>query len=1219
MNKYISMILILFILKAFFISQCSTQTHATYEAFGEQDETAYIDSFSTLIKDSYSAPLPQDLAATCKNQNQVTVTTTKSITSSMLSSELQIFCGTDTICIIPTGFTVTMNSNLNVAALVVSGSLIWNDASQSSNNQWLCAGYIAVDGGQFNMNLINKQGYIYIKNNGLKHPTIYTRALASCNAGKIYISGRYLARTWSLLANKATYGMTSISLSHKPEDMGWKVGDRIVIAPTVTGSSGTAEDFTIGGFEDNNTIKLLNKDGTSTGFISSYFQSRTVFTGANMSALIQAEVINLARNIIITGDDFQHVNCVNDVAGGRPPDHIQADHCSCWNSIQRTKCTLGLHTAAVGPGSVLSLQYTRIEKCGQRGILGKYCVHLHLVKKCPDCKIIGNAFEYGHQRGTTIHGTHLSTVENNVYNDIRGATIYVEDGNEMYNRIFHNVAICPWAKSGEKRGCTIPGTDNGQADTTLNQAGLWGLSFTNYAIGNRFANNYNGMLYQEQGFGGGRGHVDGLECPSLQQMGRLEGNTFHGCGRFGTYVLASVFPKRTDRSIDKNGLPTLSTCREWTATGEDNGLPATFMNNIDYDNVFVGQYGAGDLQYRHHTSINNNNLIYWKETKNFQDGCSAHIADSFYDTGNLGLPGGHGAFILENMVFNNRVHFESSHHCDAGVTGVLCMPTYVFINMKWTGVVPDDASLLQWGPNNGAMFTLGPDDENNLNGNKLFPAGFNSIINPYWSYLLALDNGASCFSSNAVATLLGQDPPRFAQKYNGGAIFCKRPVRRLEIFSFNQNAGNRQNMQLELWQFGNRISSVTLNFFQIGDTRKQGYSATIIPGLDHQYRLSMVGGGNVSPDWIIEFSDPVFGNRWKRDEIDLVVAGRNCPYPVHSQHDRRYIWSGDNYLTVKGRGACTAFPDMSAINCKSQPKLSNVEHCPEQCLNGCRNGYCDCATGECLCNAGFSGVNCSIDTCGAARCVNGVCAAQYLGGDLPVTNKPCVCIDGWYGDRCDTRTPPPPVPDPAPTCFNGWYYYIDSDIGGGQVSSTLTSDAVGCGIACNANAACTSWVYWAYNCYLKTGTQLMPKPGVIAGIKCSAGTNSTTIAPTTAAPITTSCDGKCHGQYPYGCYSGFQHGYCNEGGGCAYSAINDPNWCCFKGCDEQPSGTNPPVSTNAPTTVTQPPVTASCDGKCKGQYPYGCNASFQTGFCNAGGGCYYSATNDPNWCCFKGC
>ncbi|CAF1148840.1 unnamed protein product [Rotaria sordida] len=1180
------------------------QTNNVYDTFFQQDEAAYIGAFSTLIKDSYSAPLPGDLVAMCKNQNQVTVSTVKSITTSMLSSDLQIFCGTETICTIPTGFTVTMNSNLNVAALVLDGSLVWNDVTQPSSDQWLCAGYIAVNGGQFDMNLTSKQGYIYIKNNGLKHPMVQTRAFGSYNAGKIRVSGRPLVRTWSLLADKATY------------------------APTMPSSNGNAEDYTIGGFEAHNTIKLLSKDGTSTGVISSIFESKTLYTGENMSALMQAEVINLSRNIIITGDDFQHVNCVNDVVDGKPPDHIQADHCSCWKNINRNQCTLGLHTIAIGPGSVLSFQYTRIEKCGQRGILGKYCVHLHLISNCSDCKIIGNAFEYGHQRGTTIHGTHLATVENNVYNDIRGATIYVEDGNEMYNRIFYNVGICPWAKSGEKRGCTIPGTDNDQADTTLNQAGLWGLSFTSYAIGNRFANNYNGMLYQEQGFDSGRGLLSGLECLSFQQIGRLEGNTFHGCGRFGTYVLASVFPKKTDRSIEKNGLPTLSTCQEWTTSGEDNGLPATFMHNIDYNNVFVGQYNAGDLQYRFHTSINNNNLIYWKETKNFQDGCSAHIADSFYSSGNLALPDGHGTFILENMIFNDQVHFESSHHCQVGVTGVLCMPTYVFVNMKWTGVISDDRPILKWGPNNGAMFTLGPDDEKNFNGNKLFPAGFCSIVNPYWSYLLALDNGASCFNSNDIARLLNQDPGKFAQKYDGGAIFCKRPVRRLEIFTFNEDGGSYQPMRLELWQSGNLISSVTLNHFQIGD-RKRGYSATVVPDLDHQYKLSMTNGGNISPNWIIEFSDPIFGNRWKRDEIDLVVAGRNCPYPVHSQHDRRYIWSGDNYLTVKGRGACTSFPDMPPADCRSQPKLSNVEDCPGKCPNGCTNGYCDCATGECLCNPGFSGLNCNIDTCAAAGCVNGNCAALYLGGSLFVTKKPCVCIDGWYGDRCDTTTPPVPDPDPAPTCFNGCHFYMDSDVAGGQFGGIAASDPKVCCTECNKNAACNSWVFFSYNCYLKTGTQRIHKSGVISGIKCSAGIDSSTNAPITTAPVTTAsvtaapitpnCDGKCKGQYPYGCNSGFQIGYCNAGGGCYYSITNDPNWCCFKGCNQQPSDTSSPVLTNAPTTVTVAPVSASCDGKCSGQYPYGCNSDFSIGYCSSWGGCSYSTMDDPNWCCFKGC
>ena len=307
---------------------------------------------------------------------------------------------------------------------------------------------------------------------------------------------------------------------------------------------------------------------------------------------------------------------------------------------------------------------------------------------------------------------------------------------------------------------------------------------------------------------------------------------------------------------------------------------------------------------------------------------------------------------------------------------------------------------------------------------------------------------------------------------------------------------------------------------------------------------------------------------------------------------------------------------MSPVDCRSQMKLSNVENCPGKCPTGCPNGYCDCATGGCLCNPGFSGSNCNIDTCGAARCVQGNCAARYLGQDLLVTNKPCICMDGWYGDRCDTRTKPIPVPEPAPTCFNGCYYYTDSEITGGELGVIQTSDPKACCAACNANAACNSWVL-SVICFLKTGTQRVQRPGIISGIKCSATTGSGTTAPaSTVVPTSTSCDSKCKGQYPYGCNAAFQYGYCNGGGGCAYSLTTDPNWCCFNGCKQQPTGTSPPVLTPAPTLA---PTSASCNGKCAGKFPYGCNTGFPIGYCNAGGGCSYSTMNDPAWCCFKGC
>ena len=50
------------------------------------------------------------------------------------------------------------------------------------------------------------------------------------------------------------------------------------------------------------------------------------------------------------------------------------------------------------------------------------------------------------------------------------------------------------------------------------------------------------------------------------------------------------------------------------------------------------------------------------------------------------------------------------------------------------------------------------------------------------------------------------------------------------------------------------------------------------------------------PSWVIEFSDPVFGNRWTADHIHLSVQGRACNLKsVSSQHDRRFVWAGSEY------------------------------------------------------------------------------------------------------------------------------------------------------------------------------------------------------------------------------------------------------------------------------------------------------------------------------------
>jgi hypothetical protein len=124
------------------------------------------------------------------------------------------------------------------------GKVSWTDTTQgSSSNLWLCAGYIAAEtGGSFHMNLqsSDKKGWIYIADNGALHPQLRSRVFGAVgnnstgtsNQPSVLIRGRDMTRTWSLLSTPLTVGATTMRLQDNPINMGWKVGDRIAVAPT---------------------------------------------------------------------------------------------------------------------------------------------------------------------------------------------------------------------------------------------------------------------------------------------------------------------------------------------------------------------------------------------------------------------------------------------------------------------------------------------------------------------------------------------------------------------------------------------------------------------------------------------------------------------------------------------------------------------------------------------------------------------------------------------------------------------------------------------------------------------------------------------------------------------------------------------------------------------------------------------------------------------------
>ncbi len=238
------------------------------------------------------------------------------------------------------------------------------------------------------------------------------------------------------------------------------------------------------------------------------------------------------------------------------------------------------------------------------------------------------------------------------------------------------------------------------------------------------------------------------------------------------------------------------------------------------------------------------------------------------------------------------------------------MPQYILHNVTfkkvggrwlWFNNHPGDHSYTQ---PDGGIFSLSPPnaaivmDGGESLEHSLLPEGYVSVVSERFTYLLVHPNNV-CVLSSAMSAELGT-------RYDNG-ILCMVPLRSLKIYSRNQLIGNNPlDLRVEAWfnnssRNGAPNAAQNLRYHQIGgdnQSQKQGYSIPIIPGVENTYRLSMVNGQNVPNDWIIEFNDPVVGNRWGEEFITLEVQGRVCADNglVSSQHDRRFIWSGDEFL-----------------------------------------------------------------------------------------------------------------------------------------------------------------------------------------------------------------------------------------------------------------------------------------------------------------------------------
>ena len=276
--------------------------------------------------------------------------------------------------------------------------------------------------------------------------------------------------------------------------IGWNINDEIVVASTSYDYT-DSEVFKITGINSAGNVLTLDHP------MKKKHYANTEIVGSD-SIEIRAEVGVLTRNIKITGGD----EGLSDEYGVHFMFHSDGDETS--------------------KGRLENLE---IFHAGQSFNLGRYPIHFHMIGKVSESYIRNNSIHDTFNRAVTIHGVHYLTIMNNVANNVKGHTYFIEDGIESQNRIENNLGL------GTYPSWSLLNTD--QAPATF-----WITNPNNFWINNHAAggSNYGFWISLDPNPTGPS--ATATICPRFTQLGAFVNNTSHTYGKYGLRIFQEFYP-----------------------------------------------------------------------------------------------------------------------------------------------------------------------------------------------------------------------------------------------------------------------------------------------------------------------------------------------------------------------------------------------------------------------------------------------------------------------------------------------------------------------------------------------------------------------------------------------------------------------------------------------------------------------------------------------------
>ena len=447
---------------------------------------------------------------------------------------------------VPVGQTLIIDKTVpRLKALIIQGNVVFEDEQDMTFE----AEYIIV-----------KDGYLQIgtPQNRFEHNltiTLYGDRKSTTlpgfgskgimvQSGRLDIHGKKRNLTWTFLESTVQSKATSITLT---EQVDWQVNEQIIIAPTST------DRF----HAEQRTIKSITNRTITLDRPLEFAHYAGQMTFGQKTVDIRAEVGLLSRNVKIQGD----------------PSTDSTGH--------------GVQIMLKGrEGAILGrLSYFEVFRGGQAFILGRYPIHFHMIGNVDDSYVEGCSIHNSFNRGTTIHGVHHLIVKNNVYFNIRGHCIFIEDSIESNNIIDHNLVILVHAS-------------NSLLFSDLKPAGIWITEPNNYITNNHVSGSKSFSFW----FDLPQNPTGPSSTPNLCPLGNRLGSFDNNVGHSSSIGLR-IYPIYQPRTYP---------CKPVRNTGvqdvfaDNPPIPAVMKNNTMYSNT-IGYFAKiiGAVQQEQLTVISN--------------------------------------------------------------------------------------------------------------------------------------------------------------------------------------------------------------------------------------------------------------------------------------------------------------------------------------------------------------------------------------------------------------------------------------------------------------------------------------------------------------------------------------------------------------------------------------------------------------------------------------